>query len=134
MTFQRMVPDWQNFPAFFMELSAEGYQYGMGLYGSKKKIMDDFREKVEYESDIFRKITQDLTGKHKFSLGGELYKRPLINNLPDYFQPWMQRKSVYLIKSSPIGDELLNAGFAQLLAGEFALMKSLYEFLADVCE
>ncbi len=134
ITFQRMVAEWQNFPAFFMEIGGNQYQYGMGLYGSKKSLMDSFRDRVEYEPNRFREMTEDLTGKYGFTLEGEAYKRPLKNDLPEYFQPWMQRKSVYLYKKKEIGKELFDAGFAQFLAGEFALMKPLYDFFVDVCE
>ncbi|MDR1369638.1 MAG: DUF2461 domain-containing protein [Dysgonamonadaceae bacterium] len=134
ITFQRMVPEWQNFPAFFMEISATGYLYGMGLYGSKKKIMDDMRERIEYEPGRFKEITQDLIGKHGYILDGEQYKRPLKNDLPEYFQAWMQRKSVYIHKRKPIGKELFDSGFAECLASEFALSKDLYEFFVDVCD
>ncbi len=134
MTFQRLVPEWQNFPAFFMEISADGYLYGMGLYGSKKKIMDDLRERIEYQPEHFREITRDLTGKSGFILEGEQYKRPLKNSLPEYFQPWMQRKSVYIYKKCPVGNELFNSGFADFLSSEFTSTKPLYDFLADVCE
>lgn len=134
ITYQRLVPEWQNFPAFFMEISAEGYQYGMGLYGSKKKIMDDMRERVEYQPDHFREITEDLIVKHGYILDGEQYKRPLKNDLPEYFQPWIQRKSVYVHKMKPVGKELFDSGFAEYLASEFALTKELYDFFVDVCE
>ena len=134
VTYQRVVPEWQNFPAFFVEFSAEGYFYGMGLYGSKKKIMDDMRERIEYQPDQFKKITKDLIGKHGFSLDGEQYKRPIKNDLPEFFQPWMQRKSVYVYKKCPIGKELFDSGFAEHLASEFALTKDLYEFFVDICD
>ena len=134
ITFQRFVAKWENFPAFFMELSADGYTYGMGLYGSDKKIMDSFRSQIEYEQKHFEAITKDLITKHGFQLGGDEYKRPLKNDLPDYFQAWVQRKGVYLIKNCPVGKEMFDAGFATLLANEFTLMKALYGFMAEACD
>jgi uncharacterized protein (TIGR02453 family) len=134
ITYQRMVPEWQNFPAFFMEISEKGYRYGMGLYGSKKAIMDNFRSKIEYEQERFKEITQDLISIDGFSLEGEEYKRPLKNDLPEYFQPWFQRKSTYLLKVCPAGNEMFNNGFVQLLTDEFTKMKDLYEFFVDACE
>jgi hypothetical protein len=101
---------------------------------AKKKIMDDFRDRVEYEPERFKKITEDLIGKHAFLLGGEEYKRPVANNLPEYFQPWVQRKSIYLHKSHPVGEELFNENFAQVMADEFTLMQAFYDFLVDVCD
>ena len=134
ITYQRMVPEWQNFPAFFMEISSEGYQYGMGLYGAKKKVMDEVREYIGYDPEHFRAISEDLLTKHRYILDGERYKRPLKNDLPEYFQPWMQRKSLYVYKKKPIGGELFDPGFASLLASELALTKALYDFFVYVCD
>lgn len=134
MTFQRFVPEWENFPAFFTEFSAEGYRYGMGLYGSKKKVMDSFRSKVEYEQDHFKEITKNLTTKYGFKLEGEEYKRPLKNDLPEYFQTWVQRKSSYLIKNCPVGEEMFSEELVQVLVDDFTAMKQLYEFFVDASE
>jgi uncharacterized protein (TIGR02453 family) len=134
ISFQRLVQNWEGFPGYYLEISPEGYQYGMGLYLAKRKIMDDFRARIEYEPDSFKKITEDLIGKHGFTLGGEEYKRTITNELPDYFQPWVQRKSIYLYKNHPIGPELFNEDFSLLMANELTLLQPLYNFLVDICE
>ena len=133
ITFQRIVPDWTGFPAFYMEISDEGYQYGMGLYMAKKNVMDEYRAKIEYEPEQFRQMTQNLIAEHHFVLGGDEYKRPINNLLPYYFQTWYHRKSIYLYKICPVGKELFDEGFAQHLYKEFALLQPLYEFMTDVC-
>lgn len=134
ITFQRFVPEWQNFPAFFMEISGNGYRYGMGLYGSKKAIMDSFRSNIEYEQEHFREISEFLIRDHGFHVEGELYKRPLKNDLPEYFQQWIQRKSAYVFKSCPVENEMFNMKFAEILSEDFTRMKDLYEFFVEACE
>ena len=134
ISFQRIVPNWENFPGFYMEICADSYQYGMGLYLAKKNIMDEYRAKMEYEPELFRQMTENLITKHRFVLGGDEYKRPMSNSLPEYFQTWYQRKSMYLYKTCPIGEELFDEGFAQHLYKEFALVQPLYNFLVEVCE
>jgi uncharacterized protein (TIGR02453 family) len=133
-TFQRIVQNWENFPGFYGEISENGYQYGMGLFMAKKKIMDNFRFKINYERENFKAITEDLIGKHGYIIGGETYKRPLNNDLPEYFQPWIQVKSLYLYKDFPVGAELFSEDFAQSLANEFTLLQPLYDFMVDVCD
>lgn len=134
ISFQRLLTDWQNFPGYYLEISESGYSYGMGLYLPKKKEMDAFRSAIEYDPKYFRKMTEELIGKHGFTIGGEEYKRPVNNDLPEYFQQWVQRKSIYLHKQFPIGEELFTAGFAQFLADEYTLLHALYDYLVDVCE
>jgi uncharacterized protein (TIGR02453 family) len=133
-TFQRVVQNWENFPGFYGEISENGYQYGMGLFMAKKKVMDDFRSKIEYEPEHFKSITKDLIGKHGYTIGGESYKRPIDNDLPEYFQAWIQLKSIYLYKDFPVGKELFSADFAQHIAHEFTLMQPLYNFMIDICD
>ncbi len=131
MTFQRPVTNWENFPGFFMELSAKGYLYGMGLYMANKQTMEDFRSRVVEDPSYFQSITSGLTGKRKFQVDGELYKRALSNELDDYFQPWMQRKSVWLMKNCPIGDEVFDERIRLQLEDDFTAMKDLYQFFLD---
>ncbi len=135
MTFQRFIPDgqWENFPAFFIEISGEGYRYGMGLYGSKKKVLDSFREKVTYESKHFREITEPVLARG-FNHEGETYKQPIKNDLPEYFQPWFTRKYAYVIKNRPVGKEMFSEKFAEILADDFLAMKPFYDFFVDACD
>jgi hypothetical protein len=79
-------------------------------------------------------MTADLIGKHAFIIGGEAYKRPINNDLPDYFQQWIQRKSIYLYKQFPVGEELFTSGFACFLADEYTLLQPLYDYLVEICE
>jgi len=134
ITFQRMVPNWECFPGFYMEICADSYQYGMGLWMAKKNIMDEFRAKIEYEPEQFRQMTENLISKHGFVIGGDEYKRPVNNSLPEYYQPWIQRKSIYVYKICPQGKELFNEGFAEHLSAEFTKLQPLYNFLTEVCD
>lgn len=135
ISFQRALTDWKIFPGYYLEISEKGYQYGMGLYLPRKKEMDSFRSAIEYDPKHFREMTKDLIGKQGFILGGEEYKRPINkNDLPEYFQQWMQRKSICLYRDFPVGEELFSADFAQFLANEFTLLQPLYNYLVEICE
>ena len=132
--FQKQTAEWMSFPGFFMEIGKEGVTYGMGLFEAQKKIMDRFREMIEYRPEQFRKITDGLVEKQGFSIEGEAYKRPMKNNLDDYFQPWIQRKGIYLIKSIPVDRLLFSEQLAPYLEKEFAWLLPLYDFFVDICE
>jgi len=134
MSFQRQLTDWQSFPGYYLELKEEGYAFGMGMYMATRREMDLFRDRVAYEPEAFRKMTEPLIKKGKFILGGDLFKRPLPSDLPDYFQQWIQRKSIYLFREKPIGNELFSADFAEIMAKEFLALKPLYDYFTDICE
>ena len=135
MSFQRMSTSWENFPGYFMELNAEHIMLGMGLYAPKRKVMDIFREKIETEPDAFRKmVRKNITG-HGFSVAGQTYKKPIANTLPDFFQPWMNRKTVYVMKNLPVSDErIYSDALARLLADDFTHLADLYRLMVEARE
>lgn len=130
MNFQKSTTHWEDFPGFFMELNADNYFYGMGLFAPKKKTMDTIRDHITYDEDEFKKKTQELL-KNGFLIGGETYKRTITNNLSEYFQQWIQRKSLYVYKTHPIGPEVFSQKFADIIRSENESLAWLYNFLKD---
>lgn len=130
MSFQCPTKEWEKIPGFFMELRADGYFYGMGLFGPKKKTMDNIRESIAYDAEEFQKNTQLILNRG-FDIGGEEYKRPLVNDLPAYFQPWIQRKGIYVGKQKPIGQEIFSEKFADVIREDYESLEWLYNFLKN---
>lgn len=132
--FNKQTDSWETFPGYYLEIGAEGINYGMGMWMAKKKIMDRFRDQLAYDPDSFKNLSKDLIGKHRFILGGEVYKRTIDNDLPEYFQQWIQRKGLFLHKSIPSKEISYSKDFIQYMEQEFALLAPLYELFVDVCE
>lgn len=130
-TFQIPVPrdDWKDYPGYFMEIRGDEYTLGMGLFAPKKKVMDVFREEVEYNAEEFKQITQRTVLDRGFSVQGEEYKRPIKNDLPGYYQPWIQRKGVWVGKTCLIGDEIFSQNFAEKTKEDFIALEWLYNFM-----
>ncbi len=135
MSFQRMGTSWENFPGYFMELNTEQVLLGMGLYAPKRKVMDAFRERVETEPGAFREMVEEKVIGRGFSVEGECYKKPINNSLPDFFQPWMNRKAVYVMKKLPVSDKrIYTQELASLLADDFTHLADLYRLMVEVRE
>jgi uncharacterized protein (TIGR02453 family) len=133
--FLKQSAEWMSFPAFYMEIGKEGSNYGMGMFDAQKKIMDRYREMVEYQPEHFREITDGLVERQGFRIEGEAYKRPIKNDLGAYFQPWIQRKGIWISKHIPANnDVLLSDRLPAYMETEFALLQPLYDFFVDVCE
>lgn len=135
MNFQRVSTSWENFPGYFMELSTEHCLLGMGLFSPKRKVMDAFRERIETEPDVFRELVERTVTKQGYTVDGETYKRPIPNTLSSFFQPWMNRKSVYVIKTLPLTDKrIYSAALADLIADDFTQLAELYHLMVEVME
>ena len=139
IAFQRSFPkqsaEWMSFPGFYMEIGKEGSSYGMGLFDAQKKVMDRYREQVEYDPDRFWKITAGLVDKQGFQMEGEEYKRPLKSDLDAYFQPWIQRKGIWVTKHLPVESKILySEQLIHYMEKEFAHLQPLYHFFVEVCD
>lgn len=130
LNFQRSKTQWQNFPGFFMELNTETCFYGMGMYEPQRKIIEAFRERIETEPNGFEKMVKKSVEKAGFVVDGEMYKRPLKNNVSNYLQPWVQRKSVYVMKTISVENPIIySEKLVQQLAEDFMALKELYDFM-----
>lgn len=130
MSFQVPTPDWVNIPGFFMELNAETYFYGMGLFAPKKKTMDALRDSIAYDAKEFQAQTQKILDRG-FVIYGDEYKRPIPNELSEYFQPWVQRKNLYVGKNIPINEDVFSPKFAEIIREDYQSLVWLYDFLKD---
>lgn len=133
-TFQKPVSrdDWKDYPGYFMEIRGNEYTYGMGLFMPKKKVMDAFREEISYNAEEFQQITQATVLDRGFLIQGDEYKRPVPSDLPEYFQPWVQKKGVWVGKTFPIGKELYSAKIAKQVQEDFVALEWLYNFMKEV--
>ncbi len=135
MSFQRVGTSWENFPGYFMELNTEHCMLGMGLFAPKRKVMDIFRDKIETEPNAFREMVQKSVIDRGYSVEGESYKKSIPNILPDFFQPWMNRKAVYVMKTFPVSDErIYSDALAHLIADDFTHLADLYHLMVEVRE
>lgn len=136
MAFQIPVTNdiWKDYPGYFLEISATGYTLGLGLFQPKKKVMDAFRDEVTYDAEEFQRVTQASVLDRGYIINGEEYKRPIPNDLPEYFQPWIQRKGIWVSKTRPVGEELFSADFANLIKDDFLAMEWLYNFMKEATQ
>jgi uncharacterized protein (TIGR02453 family) len=133
--FLKQSQEWMSFPGFYMEIGKEGSNFGMGMFDAQKKIMDRYRERVAYQPEKFRKMTEGLVETDGFRIEGEGYKRPLANELDDYFQPWIQRKGLWVTKHIPVNDAVLCSDrLVGRMEQEFGRLQPLYEFFVDICD
>jgi uncharacterized protein (TIGR02453 family) len=122
---------WKDYPGYFLEINAEEYTLGLGLFQPKKKVMDTYRAEIAFDAGEFQRVTQETVLNRGYVVEGEEYKRPIPNELPDYFQQWIHRKGVWVSKTRPVGDELFSAGFAGIMKEDFTAMEWLYNFLKE---
>ena len=128
--FEQPTDDCGSFPGFYIEFSANGYTIDMGMYKPKKIVMDSLRDKITYDALEFEKESKKLLDLG-FEICGEEYKRPIKNNLPPYFQQWIQRKSIYVSLKKDIDKELFSTDLVDVLQKQINSLVWLYNFMKD---
>lgn len=123
---------WKDYPGYFFEIRENYYTIGLGLFQPKKKVMDALREEIAYNADEFQRVTQQSVLDRGFTINGDMYKRPIANELPEYFQPWIQRKGLWVEKIRPVGKEMYSTEFADIIREDYVAMEWLYSFMKDV--
>lgn len=139
ITFKRSRKEWQNFPAFFFEISPEAYRYGMGFFSADRATMDRFRASIDANPAAFLARVAFYSQQVEFVIEGEQYKRPLKTTFPsevladcDRLNDWYQRKSFYLVCNRSVESHGIPTGPARTLGQGFQTLAPLYHDLSSI--
>jgi uncharacterized protein (TIGR02453 family) len=131
LVFRRHRSNWRELPAYFFELTANAYRYGMGFYCAGKAVMDRFRSRLENDPVSFGEKIKPLIEKDLFRVSGDVYKRPPNVQVPEKLKPWVQRKNLYLVCESHDTQRLFSSRLISDLSDGYILLAPVYHFLME---
>lgn len=133
--FKRKLEGWSETPTYFMQIEADRYIFGMGMYSAPPATMRRFREKIDKSPATFLKIIEPIRKNRSMELESEKYKRPIPCEFPDdivkKINPWYQSKSIAVFGYREPDKTLFSKNFPDFLLDRFVLLKPLYDFLWD---
>lgn len=129
LTYKRPLTAWQDAPAYFFEVAADSYRFGMGFFSASKVTMDRLREAIDRKADEFRRAVAFLDGQETFVLEGERYKRLLDGSKEEDLQEWYQRKNLYLVCNRGSDERLFGRGVLDDLTAGFGRLAPFYHWL-----
>ena len=132
ITFKRPAKEWQDAPAYFLELCQDYYRYGMGFYSARKDTIDKFREVMDKNPQEFAKAFSHYQKQKIFVIEGEKYKRILDASKPAEILDWYQRKNLYLVCNRTIDERLFSHDLLHDLINGFELLAPLYHYLGKL--
>lgn len=124
--------DWKIHPAFYFELSAQGYTHGMGFYECTPAYLKAFREKITANSAQFQRIVQGLTEQCGYVLDGEDYKRRKDEGLSPELARWYNKKAFSVNAYREIEEILFTAKLPEMLVEQWKVLLPLYDFLRGI--
>ncbi len=90
---RRPSEEWTTRPAFYFEISPEGYEYGMGYYSMRPELMEQYRRRILREPEVLEELALMLQNQSCFRLEGEEYKRSK-GQVSPALAPWFNRKNI----------------------------------------
>ena len=82
-------------PFYWFEVSPEHVNWGVGIWGETRAIMDAMRRKMAARPDDFLRILPMLKERN-FALAGQEWKKMKVpDGLPEALGPWYLKKEVY---------------------------------------
>ena len=116
-------------PAFFFEISPEGFRYGCGHYQAATADMQALRELALEGNKAFLAAKKALDSQDVFELQGDVYKRPKYPDAPAELRPWLDRKNLFFCHDSTDAGLLFSDRLSGTIAEGFKSLAPAYELL-----
>ena len=78
-------------PAFWFQIGASDYSYGLGFWAPASAYMEAFRAAIAANPAAFERLVKKLSPMKGFTLHGEEFRRPK-GDLGEVINPWYNRK------------------------------------------
>jgi len=117
-------------PAFWFELGAATYSYGLGFWDATSAQMEAYRRRIDANPAAFERLIRPIERK-KYRMYGAAYKRPKADR-PEPIARWYNRRSVSVGHELDFGGEALGETLPFVLADCYAELMPLHDFLWEV--
>ena len=118
----------------YAEFEREGYGYGMGMYGSNPALMREIRPRILAKPQQFLSLVGNPAFTSRFTVEGDLFKRPRFTDAPEGVMPYINRKGLSFCFSSPNLKKTLSPEIANEIVEGFQLLQPVYRLLMGLDE
>lgn len=133
LSFKRPKKIFGNVPEFFMVFTPEEYMIGMGFWATTPAFMTRFRNFISVNHEEFGAFL-DCFEQSGCQLYGEDYKKKIPNDLPERFQPWIQKRSVYISRNRALDELFFSPDLKQKMIEVYQASAVLYGFMLECVE
>lgn len=119
---------------YFAEFGPERLNWGMGIWGENREIMDQFRRKLEANPDGMLARIEDLRlAEHHLVLGGSFRKKiPVPPEIPAQLEPWYRSKEMYVGKWNPEYGWAFSERLEKEIRKDFIRLAPLYQIFRGI--
>ena len=122
--------DKRDNPAFWFEISASSWQYGVGFFEARPSEMEAYRRFIRENPAAVERLDDLLRAHAGWDLIGPEYKRPK-GDVGERLNRWYNKKWMGISAEYDFAGEILSPDLPAFLAGEFFAMEPFYEFFCQ---
>ena len=121
---------------YFFEFGPQRLNWGMGIWGENRELMDVFRKKLRANPDGCMALIDDMNmGRRKLFLGGGSFKRfDIPEEIPGRLKPWYLARDFYIGKADPDYSLAFSEDLVKAVGNDFRAMAPLYRMLRGCAE
>ena len=113
----------------YAEFERDHYGYGMGMYAPDTTQMNALRARMLTQPKRFLSLVEAPAFVNRFSVEGELYRRPKFRDCSAELSPWLNRKSLTFCYTSSALSKTYSRAIVDELIEAFTLLRPVYRFL-----
>ena len=132
LTLSQPVERWSAAPAFWFEISADGYSHGVGYWMAQALTMAKFRARMDRDPKPMEKLARQIKKQDVFALDGEDFKRP--KQAPStLLEPWYNKKNGFSLSCDrPHDDLVFSPELPGALLEEWEKLVPLFRYLSTL--
>ena len=111
-TFVRPKKEFPCSPAFWFEITPQGYTCGVGYYCTTPQLMQAYRDAILADPAAFRRAVRKAE-RAGFAFGGESYKKDKPGNVPEDLRTYYNQKDAFVCRENPSLAPLRDAGIIE---------------------
>ena len=119
--------DKRDNPAFWFEISASSWQYGVGFFEARPSEMEAYRRYIRENPSEVEALDRRLRAHGSWDLTGPEYKRPK-GDLGETLNRWYNKKWMGVSAEYDFGGDVLSPELPRILIEEFQGMMPFYTF------
>lgn len=110
----RRLEQSERYPAYYFELSPDGFSFGFGYGQPQPGLMARFRQQLLQNPTEFRAVLQ-ASAQSTLTLGAEQYRKRFPGEVAADLLPWFQAKEIWCYQASPANELLFTPALGELV-------------------
>ena len=129
--FRRMAEPREKSLFYFFEFGPDRLDWGMGIWGENRALMDLFRKRMIANPDGITALINDMNlPARKLFLGGTSFKRMEIpEEITDRLKPWYTAREMYIGRFDPVRQWAFSNRILTEVRKDFKVLAPLYQLL-----